>query len=183
MRFPLARFGKSLLLLSLAIPTIGWGQTSQKEDIWRPFEFLIGDWQGQGHGEPGTANYERQYRFIFNKKFIEIRNKSSWVPTPQNPQGEVHEDLGYISYDKARKTHVLRQFHIEGFVNQYALESISTDGKIVFISEAIENIPPGWRARETYQKLAEDQFSETFDLAPPDKGFELYSTVILKRKN
>ena len=43
---------------------------------------------------------------------------------------------------------MLRQFHIEGFVNQYKLESISADGKtIVFISEAIENIP----ARATVQ--------------------------------
>jgi hypothetical protein len=174
-------FGKILLLFSLAIPTIGWGQTPKKEDIWQPFEFLIGDWRGQGHGEPGTANYERQVRFIFNKKFIEIKNKSAWAPTPQNPQGEVHEDLGYISYDKVRKTYVLRQFHSEGFVNQYTLVSISAEGKIVFVSEAIENIPSGWRARETYQKIGDDEFSETFDLAPPDKGFALYSTVILKR--
>ena len=50
-----------------------------------------------------------------------------------------------------RKTFVFRQFHGEGFVNQYTLDSLSGDKKmLVFVSEAIENIPQGWRARETY---------------------------------
>ncbi|MFZ6009081.1 MAG: hypothetical protein ACOYXT_01940, partial [Bacteroidota bacterium] len=99
-----------------------------------------------------------------------------------NPKGEVHEDKGFISYDKARRTFVLRQFHVEGFVNQYKIESISTDGKtIAFISEAIENIPAGFRARETYHIISNDEFTETFELAEPGKEFELYSKAILKR--
>ncbi len=49
-----------------------------------------------------------------------------------------------ISFDKARKNFVLRQFHIEGFVNQDAMTSSSADGKtIVFTSEHTENIPAG----------------------------------------
>ena len=72
------------------------------------------------------------------------------------------------------ETFVLRQFHIEGFVNQYRIESISLDKKtIVFISESIENIPPGFRAKETYQILNENEFTETFELAEPGKDFEI----------
>ena len=152
------------------------------ENVWQPLRVFLGSWKGPCEGEPGRGTCERSYRFIFNEKYIEIRNTSSWLPTGQNPQGEVHEDLGYLSYDKARKTFVLRQFHIEGFVNQYRLESISADGtKIVFISEAIENIPAGWRAKETYQILGSDGFTETFELAQPDKEFEVYSKATLKR--
>jgi hypothetical protein len=44
---------------------------------------------------------------------------------------------------------VFRQFHVEGFVNQYALDTSSTADRLVFLSEAIENIPAGFRARET----------------------------------
>jgi hypothetical protein len=63
----------------------------------------------------------------------------------------VHEDWGFISYDNRRKTFVYRQFHIEGFVNQYALESLSPDSQsFTFVSECIQNIPTGWRAKETY---------------------------------
>jgi hypothetical protein len=49
-----------------------------------------------------------------------------------------------MSFDKGRKNFVFRQFHIEGFVNQYVMTSSSADGKtIVFTSESIENIPAG----------------------------------------
>jgi hypothetical protein len=58
---------------------------------------------------------------------------------------------------------MLRQFHIEGFVIQYTLDSISRDKKnIRFLSEAIENIPPGFRSRETYKIISKDEFIETF---------------------
>lgn len=94
----------------------------------------------------------------------------------------MHEDHGFISYDKGRKTFVLRQFHIEGFVNQFKIESISLDGKtIVFISEGIENIPTGYRAKESYQIISENEFVEIFELAEPGKEFELYSKATLRR--
>jgi hypothetical protein len=45
---------------------------------------------------------------------------------------------------------------------------------MVFLSEAIENIPAGYRARETYRFTAPDSFEETFELAKPGKDFEVY---------
>jgi hypothetical protein len=51
----------------------------------------------------------------------------------------------------------------------------------VLITEAIENIPAGWRARETYILTGADQLEEIFELAPPAKEFELYSRSRLTR--
>ncbi len=66
---------------------------------------------------------------------------------------------------------------------QYALESISEDGRsLVFTSTAIENISPGWVARETYRSLSNDEFIETFALAGPGKAFEIYSETRFRRK-
>jgi hypothetical protein len=175
-----------LVLISaviLFLPSILFAQTSKQDSIWRPFKYFVGKWNGSGVVEGANGKYERSYQFIFNKRFIEAKNKSIFSPTEKNPKGEVHEDLGYISYDKGRKTFILRQFHIEGFINQYKLDSISKDGKtIVFTSEAIENIPAGWRARETYQLINENEFIETFELAEPDKPFEVYSKATMKRQ-
>ncbi len=152
------------------------------DSIWHPFEFFVGTWKGKGGGEPGIGEYERTYQFIFDKRFLEIRNKSTYPPTDKNPQGEIHEDIGYVSFDEIRHIFVLRQFHAEGFVNQYIIEHLSEDGrKISYVTEAIENISIGWRARETYQVLSENEFTETFELAPPDKDFEVYTTVTLRR--
>jgi hypothetical protein len=77
---------------------------------------------------------------------------------------------------------VFRQFHVEGFVNQYVLDYLAPDGQtIAFVTEAIENIPTGWRAKETYTILNSDEFTEIFELAAPDKDFQTYSESHFKR--
>jgi len=63
---------------------------------------------------------------------------------------------------------------VEGFVNQYVLQNLAEDGKtMVFVTESIENIPSGWRAKETYKVLNDDEFTEVFELAAPGKDFEV----------
>jgi hypothetical protein len=152
-------------------------------DAWAPFRFFVGTWQGQGQGSPGQGQGLQTWEFILRGTFLQVRNKAVFDPQTSNPQGEVHEDLGVFSYDKARKTFVLRQFHVEGFVNQYVLENAPTDGKtFVFVSEAIENIPAGFKARLTYKILDADSFEQTFDLAPPGQEFACYSKGVMKRQ-
>ncbi len=173
---------KRILFALILTPILSFCQTSKQDSVWLPFKNMIGTWTGTSEGQPGKGTYERTYQIVLNKKFIEVKNKSTYAPSKDNPKGEIHEDHGFISYDKARKTFVLRQFHIEGFVNQYKTESISPDGKmIVFISESIENIPAGFRAKETYRMISNDEFTETFELAEPGKEFDLYSRAVLKR--
>ena len=173
----------TILVLFLFLPSFLSAQMSKRDSLWMILQPFIGNWMGEGSGEPGNGSYERSYQFILNKRFIEIRNKSTYPPTDKFSKGEVHEDIGYYSYDGGRKVFVLRQFHAEGFVNQYKLDSISADKKtLVFVSEAIENIPPGYRAKETYCLLNDNEIEETFEIAEPGKGFEIYTRVKLKRQ-
>ncbi len=134
------------------------------------------------NGQPGRGKSVREYRFALNNRYLEVRNKSTYPVQPGNPKGEVHEDWGMISYDRARKTLVLRQFHIEGFVNQYAADPVR-DGVLVFRSEAIENIPPGFRARETYTIAGPNAFIERFEIAEPGKDFEVYCETRFRLKD
>lgn len=175
---------RKLFVLLFLIPAILFGQATKKDSIWLPLKPFIGQWVGEGGGEPGKGIYERSYQFILNKNFIEIKNKSTYQPTDKHPKGEVHEDIGYFSYDKSTRKFKLRQFHIESFAIEFVLDSISADKKtIVFVSVAIENIPKGYRARETYRLISENEIEETFELAESDKEFEVYSKVkLLKQK-
>lgn len=175
---------RMLLIAFLLFPLMVFCQ-SKKDSLWQPFKSLIGNWKGAGEGEPGKGDYERSFQFVLDNNFIEIRNKSTYPPSTQNNgKGEVHEDIGYISYDRGRQTFVLRQFHKEGFVNQYKLDSISADRKtLVFVSEAIENIAKGWRTKEIWH-IGENSFSESFELAEPGKDFAVYTkSQFLKEKN
>ncbi len=141
---------------------------------------LEGEWRGAGEGEPGTSNVERSYRWVLGGRYHEVRNRSTYAPQPKNPKGEQHEDMGLVSYDKARKKLVFRQFHVEGFVTHYVLDS-TTPEMFVFMSEAIENIPPGFRARETLHFVGDGQLEEVFEIAEPDKDFEIYSKTRLAK--
>jgi hypothetical protein len=114
-------------------------------------------------------------------RFIQVRNRSTYPPQEQNAKGEVHEDVGFFSFDAGRKRIVLRQFHVEGFVNQFLLDHTWTADRLVLTTEAIENIPTGWRARETYVLTDSDTFEEIFELAEPAKDFVVYSRSRLTR--
>ena len=172
-------------LLALATPGLSPVsiQTQAKEDIWAPLRFFVGSWEGVGQGSPGTGKGEQTFEFILRGTYLHVRNRAVYPPQEKNPKGEVHEDWGIFSYDKARKTFILRSFHVEGFVNQYVCENPGPDGRtFVFVSESIENIPPGFRARLTYKIVDPDTFEQTFDLAPPGREFTCYSAGIMKRK-
>jgi hypothetical protein len=170
-------------------PVLGEGRDNPAQPSAKPkserfakLRALEGRWRGEGNGQPGKSTVERSYEFVLGGKYLNARNSSVYAPQPKNPKGEHHEDWGMFSYDAGRKKLVLRQFHIEGFVNQYVLDRESDDGKeLVFVSEAIENIPKGFRARETYRFNGADSFEEIFELASPNQDFEVYTRTIFSR--
>ena len=168
-------------LLALIVPTVAFGQ-EPKPDPWAPVRFLVGKWQGTAAGKAGDGTVTRQYEFVLGERYIHERNTSTYPPQDRNKKGEVHEHWSFVSYDRARKVLVLRQFHIEGFVNQYSFRpEESGPESLVFEGEAFENFGSKWRMRETYRILGPDEFTETFELAPPDKPFEVYSKNHFKR--
>jgi hypothetical protein len=158
-------------------------QEKKQQDVWKPLKFFVGSWEGKGEGRSGVSKIEREYKFVLQDSFLEARSKSVYEKKDDNRKEKVHEDWGFFSYDKDKGKIMFRQFHTEGFVNRYVQDSLSADGKtLVFVTEAIENFTPGWRTKQTYQVLSDDEFTEIFEIAPPDQPFELYSTNHFKRK-
>ena len=153
------------------------------ENVWSPWEYFIGSWEGRGEGKSGVSKTERKYEYVLDKKFIAIANKSTFEPQQANPQGEIHENRDFISFDQFRNKFVLRQFHNEGFVNQYLLDGMPSDYlKMVFVTETIENIPADWKARLTIEILNKDEFVEKFELAGPGEDFGCYIKNYMQRK-
>ena len=121
---------------------------------------------------------------VLNDQYIQIVSRSVYPPQEKNPEGEVHDELGLISFDRGRQQYILREFHVEGYVNQYVLvESDPENGRFVFETEAMENMPEGWRARTTYEFEGEDQFREIFDLARPGEEWANFVTTQFARKD
>jgi hypothetical protein len=171
----------TIALVAALVSTALAQERAASPDRFAPLRFLAGSWRGDQAGEPGQGVAERTYQFILSDRFLQETNTSTYPPQEKNKNGEVHHHMSLISYDSGRNVFVFRQFHTEGFVNTYVQQPTTEDHKIVFVTEAIENIPAGYRARETYTILSHDEFIERFEIAEPGKDFALYSEAHLKR--
>lgn len=170
---------RAFFTIAVAVPFIPkLSQAAQVElkDGLKGLSRFIGHWRGEGDGQAGRSTVERTYEVHLGGTFLYARNTSTYAPQEKNPKGEIHNDVGLFSFDKARKRTVLRQFHSEGFVNQYASLGEALDGpELVFETESIENIPPGFKARETYRFMGPNKFQEIFEIAEPGKAFDVYT--------
>ena len=169
---------KMAFCLAVTLCSATWAQSPEP---WRPMDRLLGEWQGTASGEAGAGSVVRRYGKVLGGRFIQEMNTTTYPPQEKNKAGEVHEHSGMFSYDKQRKLLMLRQFHMEGFVNTYRQVLEAGEGKLVFESENFENFNNAWKARETYEFSGDDQFVETFELAPPGKAYQVYSRTELKR--
>ena len=130
---------------------------------------LVGRWSGTSKGKPGDGTIERECDRILNGQFIQCRTRATYAR-------ETHTDIAIYSYDRNAKKVRMRQFHEEGFVNEYTQTEPGT-----FVSDSIENLGSGWRAREAYHLMGNGMWHETFSLAGPGKEFETYSQTTLNR--
>jgi len=160
----------ALLLLSTHVPA------AEPPAGLQQLELMLGKWRGTSSGEPGNGTVERECARILNDRFVECRTTTTYPAQEKNPKGEVHVDRAIYSFDKKAKKLRLRQFHGEGFVNTYIEVA-----PLTFETIDIENIPAGWRARETYEQRSSDVYEETFELAAPGKELAAYSRVTFER--
>jgi hypothetical protein len=169
-------------LLALAGPAARGAEPPPAADPWQPLRRFVGDWAGSSNGRSGEATVTRRYAWALNERYLHETSTSVYPPQERNPKGERHEHWGLFSHDRLRKTLVLRQFHVEGFVNTYRRVDLPEwPAQLVFESESFENFNSSWRARERYEFVDEQAFVETFELAPPGKDFETYSRTRLQR--
>ncbi len=167
-----------LLMICLAVAPLVATQRPNATN-WKPLEFFVGSWDGQETGTEGTGTGRRTYEFELGGRYLVGKNRSVFPPQDRKPKGEVHEDWEIFSYDEGRKLYVLRQFHIEGFVVQLRQDiASSTADRLVFVSESVENGPPGLQVRATYEIKGPDEFVEIFEVS---EGFNVKLTNIWKR--
>ena len=96
--------------------------------------------------------------------------------------GEIHDNWDIISYDKVKAKYVFRQFHAEDITNSFSLDSLKADqGILEFESESTENFIEGWKAKEVYKIINENEFIEIFYLAAPGKEYSEYVRNTFKR--
>ena len=147
--------------------------TEEQEAAWQRLRSMVGVWKGVG--EPGHSRVEQGYELILQDKFLHVRTKSI-------TETDTHEDWEILSYDSIRRKVVLRQFVSEGFINRFLLDQLRNDGRtLVFVSEACENAPSGFRARQTLTFESDNRISQELELAPPGRKFSRCAASTMTR--
>ncbi len=160
------RFG-FLLLFSFLLPAQDWG----------PAQFLIGEWIGEGGGQPGQASAgsfsftpDLQGTVLLRKSFAEY-------PAANGKPASRHDDLTVIYRDGESKRLRAMYWDNEGHVIQYEIRA--AEGGVAFVSNGAAGAP---RYRLTYTPSGPNLVKIKFEIAPPAKDFATYLDATARRK-
>ncbi len=144
---------------------------------WNPWQFLSGEWIGEGGGQPGQGGGSMIFEFDLQGQVLLRRNHMDFLPTPERP-AFAHDDLTVIYPESSGRLHAI-YFDNEGHVIHYAVTS--TDDTIVLVSDPEPSAP---RFRTTYLKGENGTVITRFEIAPPGDpdGFAIYVEGTAKRK-
>ena len=143
------------MLISVLLVAAAFAQ--HVETPFKPIEFLMGEWVGEGDGTPSESTGSFSFVFDLDKKIVVRKNHADL-------KIGVHDDLMIAYPDPASKGLRAMYFDNEGHVISYGVEVIS-DG-VRFVSDAAA---PGARFRLTYKRSGGNAISILFEIAPPGK--------------
>jgi hypothetical protein len=157
--------------------------TKSKERIkmttpnWDAWQFLIGEWVGEGGGVPGQGGGSLVFRFDLQRQVLLRKNHVDFPATSERP-AFTHDDLTVIYPDPSGGMRAI-YFDNEGHVIPYAISS--TADTIVLVSEPEANAP---RFRTTYSQRENGTVHTRFEIAPPGApdAFVIYVEGSSKRK-
>ena len=153
-------------------------QHSKTDARWAPLGFLIGEWVGEGTGEPGQG--EGGFSFLPDQDGrILIRKNYANYPSTKDKAAYSHTDLTIIYQESGESKLRAIYFDNEGHTIHYGVVPAADGNSIQFLSAASTSEP---RYRLTYSKTAPDRVGLRFEIAPPGKEFSTYIEAKARRK-
>ncbi len=149
---------------------------SKIDDRFKPLEFLIGDWVGEGGGSPGQGSGEFSFYYDLARTVL-IRKNYAQYPARGDRAAFRHDDL-MIVYRDGKALRAI-YFDTEDHVISYSVDSKGESAR--FISDLIADQP---RYRLSYRKTGAETIALEFEIAPPGKPdvFASYITATVRRK-
>jgi hypothetical protein len=146
---------------------------------WFAFQFLVGEWVGQGGGAPGQGGGSLVFEFDLQGQVLLRKNHVEFPPAQGQP-AFAHDDLTVI-YTLPSGGKQAVYFDNEGHVIHYTVGMTEDGTMITFVSEPLPSSP---RFRTTYIKGKDETMTIRFEIAPPDQpdGFTIYTEGTATRK-
>jgi hypothetical protein len=157
----------------LSINMIVKGQQQLQQSVsWEKWNYLKGEWVGEGNGQPGKGEGKFSFQTDLNGKIM-VRKNHTVFPSTEKSKEFVHDDLLIIYQASDGKSQEAIYFDNEGNTIKYKIGF--ADNAIILTSETVANSP---RFRLTYSSLDSNTVKITFEMAPPDSPdkFRMYLT-------
>jgi hypothetical protein len=162
------------VLLMPAAPASAGGDAAA--DPWSPFRGLIGVWRGEAAGFGAVSDLQHEWELAVQDRFLRLRTRS--VQRAEDGEGEVHEDLGYLSRDTERNAFVFRHFLSEGFVNTF---DVIREGDVIRFEARESESAGGMRARMVLTFDGPHDYGMVLELAGPGGDFSACQEMTLRR--
>jgi len=148
----------------------------QQDAAWSKWSWLIGEWVGEGSGQPGEGGGSFSLQPDLDGKILVRKNHFEYPATKDKPK-IVHNDLMIVYRDEADQPGKAIYFDNEAHTIEYAVGL--NDKSIVFTSNKIPNMP---LFRLTYLLLDEDTITVKFEMSQDGQTFKVYTEGKCKRK-
>jgi hypothetical protein len=159
------KLGLIIVVIFAAYTTFG----QQKEETWNKFDYLIGNWKGEGSGNPGQGEGSFSFKFDLDKKILIRTNHSEYPATNDKPK-TTHDDLMIVYLDFSGRPTKAIYFDNEGHVINYSVTYLN-NSDIEFTSEKISNIPV---FRLTYSQIDSKSVNVKFEMSQDGEEFITY---------
>jgi hypothetical protein len=169
-----------LFLFSALLASTSSAQQSNKAPNWDGWQFLMGEWIGEGAGDPGQG--EGSFSFFLDlQNTVIVRKNHTVYPATKGRPSFSHDDLMVVYRDNDQATRAT-YFDNEGHVINYAVDFSKDSNSVIFISDLKSAAP---RFRLTYTKGENEKVKITFEIAPPGKSneFSRYLEGVAHRKS
>lgn len=141
----------------------------QNNDSWDKFNYLIGNWHGEGSGTPGEGEGYFSFDFDLDKNIL-IRKSHSVYPASANSPEVIHNDLVVIYLNYTGIADKAIYFDNEGHIINYSIK-LANENDLVFVSDKIPNVPT---FRLTYTKGDALTVHIKFEMSQDGENFFTY---------
>jgi hypothetical protein len=163
---------RSAAILLLAVVSL----CAQNKPNWDGWHFLIGDWTGEGAGDPGQGTGGFKFELQLDQRILVRQNHAEYPATKDRPAYS-HQDLMVIHPEGSGWSAIY--FDNEGHVIHYSVEFRTEGDGVVFTSREPASAP---RYMLTYTKAGANQVGIEFAIAAPGKPFTPYIHASAHRK-
>jgi hypothetical protein len=165
-------------ILAIFLSATCSAQQPTKAIDWGAYRFLLGEWFGEGGGDPGQGVGGFTFSLDLQNTILVRRNYADYPATKDRPAFS-HNDL-MVVYKEGENTRAI-YFDNEQHIINYTVTISKDSNSVVFLSDVIASAP---RFRLTNTKTGNDSMKITFEFAPPGKpeAFARYIEADARRK-